>query len=445
MKNLFLTLFISISTILTGQSWIPMLKAPVGDDDNFLTNSKGDLFYTAAGLYLKGNYEQGIMQLSQDTVWSKVGFLDKESYVISSAIDNKGNIYIYGSMYIKNAKDSILYDSRIAKWDGTKWSEIQSSKDYYEIDKIVTNSKGELYVIGDFKNFSKVTGADYIAKWDGAKWSKVGGELDSYINDIAIDKKDNVYIVGNFKKSGATQLNYIALLKNDTWSSLGKGCTETFWTNPVLTSKIDNNDNLWVGGLFDQIDGNNNIDNIGYWNGSKWTAGTTAPAVGFVYEIEFDLQNNPYLITRNNTGGGNTSLYTIKNNKYVNFFSSSSNNFNTIYFDKVKNRLYSAGYFPSVQALCYMTYLQLNGGVSTNDIQLGSNIKIAPNPFQNEIKVSLFENVNRISVSDAMGRLITSVTNPTNDIILSTDAWSNGVYFVTIEKDGRQFTTKMVK
>lgn len=83
--------------------------------------------------------------------------------------------------------------------------------------------------------------------------------------------------------------------------------------------------------------------------------------------------------------------------------------------------------------------------VGTNDLTLGTAISVFPNPFQDEIVVNLTEKMDRIFISDAVGRLVTFVAQPTDNQVIATYSWAAGVYFVTVEKNGRQFTTKMVK
>jgi hypothetical protein len=83
--------------------------------------------------------------------------------------------------------------------------------------------------------------------------------------------------------------------------------------------------------------------------------------------------------------------------------------------------------------------------VGTNDVALGAAVSVFPNPFQDEIVVNLTEKMDRIFVSDAVGRLVTFVAQPTENQTITTSSWANGVYFITVEKDGRQFTTKIVK
>ena len=83
--------------------------------------------------------------------------------------------------------------------------------------------------------------------------------------------------------------------------------------------------------------------------------------------------------------------------------------------------------------------------VGTNDLTLAKAISVFPNPFQDEIVVNLTAKMDRIFVSDAVGRLVTFVAQPTDNQTIATSSWSAGVYFITVEKDGRQFTTKMVK
>ena len=83
--------------------------------------------------------------------------------------------------------------------------------------------------------------------------------------------------------------------------------------------------------------------------------------------------------------------------------------------------------------------------VATNDVVLGQNLNVYPNPFSNEINVVLSEKMDALKITNAFGQTIYSVAQPSENQVINTENWTVGVYFMTIEKDSKQFTTKIVK
>jgi hypothetical protein len=83
--------------------------------------------------------------------------------------------------------------------------------------------------------------------------------------------------------------------------------------------------------------------------------------------------------------------------------------------------------------------------VATNDVALGQNVSVFPNPFNTEITVKLAENVERINVHNTIGQLMFTIEQPSENQVINTTTWSEGMYFISVEKDGRHFTTKIVK
>jgi hypothetical protein len=82
---------------------------------------------------------------------------------------------------------------------------------------------------------------------------------------------------------------------------------------------------------------------------------------------------------------------------------------------------------------------------AANDIQLGKLINVYPNPFSEEIVVQLASTMDLLLVQDIFGKMIVKIIKPYGNQIITSDNWAAGVYFVTLQKDGKQFVTKLVK
>ncbi len=83
--------------------------------------------------------------------------------------------------------------------------------------------------------------------------------------------------------------------------------------------------------------------------------------------------------------------------------------------------------------------------VETNDLVLGAKLNVYPNPFANEINVVLSEKMDALKITNALGQNIFSATQLSDNQTINTENWESGVYFMTVEKDNKQFTTKIVK
>lgn len=83
--------------------------------------------------------------------------------------------------------------------------------------------------------------------------------------------------------------------------------------------------------------------------------------------------------------------------------------------------------------------------VATNDAALGQNVSVFPNPFNTEFTVKMTESVERISIHNTIGQLMYTIEQPSENQVINSNSWSEGLYFITVEKEGRHFTTKIVK
>jgi hypothetical protein len=83
--------------------------------------------------------------------------------------------------------------------------------------------------------------------------------------------------------------------------------------------------------------------------------------------------------------------------------------------------------------------------LATNDALLGQNISVFPNPFNEEIIVTMKEQMDLVVLKDVLGRAITKITQPAANQTIDTKSLMSGIYFISVQKDGRQFVTKVVK
>ncbi len=78
--------------------------------------------------------------------------------------------------------------------------------------------------------------------------------------------------------------------------------------------------------------------------------------------------------------------------------------------------------------------------------QLESQFNIYPNPFNEVLTIQNNDNsIITYLLSDVYGKLLASETTQTSNFQLQTSNFSKGIYFLTITKDNKRFTKKLIK
>ena len=79
------------------------------------------------------------------------------------------------------------------------------------------------------------------------------------------------------------------------------------------------------------------------------------------------------------------------------------------------------------------------------DPLLEKSLQIYPNPFGESVRVTMKEQFDALNVKDILGRTVLSINHPGESQLIDTQQWNAGLYLITVEKQGRQFSTKVVK
>jgi hypothetical protein len=111
--------------------------------------------------------------------------------------DASGNIYAAGQF------TNIIGNYNVAKWDGSKWTLLGGTVSGVtlnanaDIASICSDNSGNIYAAG---SFTDLNGYHYVAKWDGTKWTELGGtapvvfpNVNSTIFSICSDASGNIY------------------------------------------------------------------------------------------------------------------------------------------------------------------------------------------------------------------------------------------------------------
>lgn len=172
--------------------------------------------------------------------------------------------------------------TRLAKWNLTAFSDIQSSTKatfgsiVHTLCIDVTNTI--LYIGGAFATINTSSSYTYLVKMNIASEAitAFASQPNAAVYGSALDSTGNFYIVGAFTTIGATTVNRVAKLATDgsTWSALASGVGGT--CRAVAINPINNN--IWVAG---------DTGLLAYYNGTRWNTITTSTS-STIYSLAFD-------------------------------------------------------------------------------------------------------------------------------------------------------------
>lgn len=185
------------------------------------TSRVNTLATDGVNVYAGGKF--GIKKYNGST-WSDLG-TGVNDEVFSIAISGN-DVYVAGKFTTAGGNPA----NKLAKWDGTAWSEIPQvpniiSGNYNPLSLLVDGNY--LYVGGNiYTSDGSISG---IGRWDGTSWSSLGSGLlkgvNGWVYSIAKDNSGNIYVGGQFTMAGDTAIkaNRIAIWDGTNWSTLGSG------------------------------------------------------------------------------------------------------------------------------------------------------------------------------------------------------------------------------
>jgi hypothetical protein len=199
----------------------------------------GGFFATAGGVTVNG------VAKWNGSAWSAFGsgISGANANVNAFAFDHAGNVYIGGSFTTAGGAPA----SCVAKWNGTNWSALGSGitgGSFPYVNSMAMDSNDRLYVGGQSTNAGGIT-ANYIAVWDGTNWSAMGAGMNSYVYSLAFDAAHNLYVGGGFSTADGNPANGIARWDGTGWSALGSGLNSA-----VIALAPDGAGRLYAAGWF---------------------------------------------------------------------------------------------------------------------------------------------------------------------------------------------------
>ena len=132
----------------------------------------------------------------------------------------------------------------------------------------------DIYIGGYFTSVANVPCRN-VARWDGTKWAALGLGIAGGRDDEGGVKalamyKGALYAAGDFTIAGGRPISLIARWDGMNWWPLGSGLTGPSNWHLYVTSMVEFQGNLMVGGLFLTAGGSAAFCLAG-WDGAKWT------------------------------------------------------------------------------------------------------------------------------------------------------------------------------
>ncbi len=194
--------------------------------------------------------------------------------VVNNPVTKVDELVVVGSFSHISFQEKNLPASYVARWDGTTWVQFETKELPYRFY--------DLNLIESFDGTFVVANRQQIFKWD---WQNSSWEQFLYVNedngsilDLAVSKKDtgsDRLIVGGFFShinKADVETEGVAYFENGTWHGVGDVSKD--WRkrkNVYVYSVLGRKDEIYVGGLFNQM-GGKDAKNIAHWDGNQWNA-----------------------------------------------------------------------------------------------------------------------------------------------------------------------------
>jgi hypothetical protein len=277
--------------------------------NTFVNNGTNDNIQTIAidnnnNVYVGGQFTTaGGISANRIAKWNGTSWSSLDSGLNNTctaiAVDNNNNLYVGGAFTTAGG----ISANRIAKWNGSSWSSLVSGLNN-TCTAIAVDNNNNLYVGGTFTTAGGIS-ANRVAKWNGTSWSSLSSGLNDVPRAIAVDNNNNVYIGGQFTTAGGFPANRIAKWNGSFWSSLGSGLNLT-----CIAIGIDNDNNVYAGGFFTSA-GGTSANRIAKWNGTSWSS-LSSGLNDTGNAIAIDNNNNLYVGGTFTTAGGYSANRIVK-------------------------------------------------------------------------------------------------------------------------------------
>lgn len=169
--------------------------------------------------------------------------------------------------------------NHVARWDGTSWSPLGSGLDggYTPVHALAVYDDGlgggpALYAAGEFL-LAGGAPANRIAKWDGSAWSPVESGFDDTVYTLAVHEvagRPVLFAGGEFTRAGGVPAYCIARWDGHVWRDLAIGTGNAVRCLQVYDDGLGGGPALYAGGSFLQA-GHVACHHVARWDGQAFT------------------------------------------------------------------------------------------------------------------------------------------------------------------------------
>lgn len=217
--------------------------------------STGNTLY-AVGLYEAG-HGLGPVASWNGTTWTRFPVLKN---MVSDAVVHHGSLYV-GGFFGPGIDDES--PSKIAKWDGSAWT----SMNWTGVEVLALASHNQTLFAG-----TDAASGNLLWQYDGTNWTAIPSITEKGAINRLVSTPAGLLALGTFTSLNDQPLAGAALWNGTTWQSYADGIVSDPKCGVVWRG------DLVVGGWL-QLAGESRLNNIAWWNGSRWSS-FSAPGNG---------------------------------------------------------------------------------------------------------------------------------------------------------------------
>lgn len=271
-----------------GSSWQPVgsglngtVKALAVFDDG-----SGPALYAGGTFTAAGSVPAARIAKWDGAAWSAVGNgLNNAVNALCTYNDGTGPALYAGGAFtlaIGSTPATSVVVNRIAKWDGSAWSEVSANAEPADrgfngpVNALAVLDDGVSAVLCAGGRFSSAdtAAASNVASWDGSAWQAAGSGTSDEVWSLAQFDIDFVgpippvlAVGGDFLVAGGVAANRIATWDGTAWAALGSGASGS--VRALVQFDKGTDAALGAGGDFTTI-GGINANRAAYWTGAVW-------------------------------------------------------------------------------------------------------------------------------------------------------------------------------
>jgi len=209
----------------------------------------------------------------------------------------------------------------------------------------VIEFKGDIYIAGKFTNGTALSASSHLFKFDGAEWIEPAQNIKTTnkgINKMVI-WKDTLIAAGFFNQAGSALVSNIAKFDGNDWGFLGLTSNAEGANNEITDIEVINGD-IYIAGKFNLV-GNFQTGSIARWVSSgRFWGGIGAP---FKETIEISEMGSQ-IAASGVTATGDSNIRLFVNGQWLLVSAQTPEIINPTQFPKIfttKNKLYAYGPF----------------------------------------------------------------------------------------------------